>query len=268
MVEFLPVDSIRPNSRQPRRSFDSTGIEELAASMREHGVLQPVLVRPHESGYELVAGERRWRAAKIAGLTIIPAMIRPLADQQSVEVALVENLQREDLAPLERAQAYQEYIEEFGVSPERLAERLGESRANVVNYIRLLKLSPEIKQMIADGSISMGHARALAGLGDAHRQLALAKLALRRNLSVRQVESLVRADGLTNEQESGKPDTKALATDRMRTELERSLSQAIGLPVRVVAGRRRSSGKIIITFGTISDFDRFAELVGASVSLE
>ena len=183
-----------PIGANPGRHSMTPALAALAESVRSQGILQPIVVRnTGDHAYELVAGERRWRAAKMADLQTVPAIIREFSDAESFEAALVENLQREDLAPLERAAAYQHYLDAFGGTIEDFAKRLGESRANVSNYLRLLKLRPEICFMLGSGELNMGHARAIAGITDSQRQLSVARLAARRNLSVRQVEELARA---------------------------------------------------------------------------
>ena len=191
LLREISIHNIDPNPNQPRQRHDESALHELAASIREKGVLQPILVRSSgATKFELVAGERRWRAAQIAGLTTIPVIVRELSDVEAFETALIENLQREDLAPLERATAYQQLVDTLGVGIDAVAARLGESRANVSNYLRLLKLREEVQAMVADGRLGMGQARAIAGINNPQRQLAVARLAVRRNLSARQVETL------------------------------------------------------------------------------
>lgn len=259
-----PIEKITPNPQQPRTAFDPEALAELTRSIRASGVLQPILVRKtDDEQFELVAGERRWRAAKDAGLTTIPAIVRDFSQTQSFEAALVENLQREDLGPLERAEAYQQYIKAFGVSAEQLARRLGQSRANIVNYQRLLNLSPEIRALVANGELSMGQARAIAGIADAQRQLAVAKLAIRRNLSVRQVEALAREPV-----EGGSTHAPAAAENKHLSDVAVALSKAIGVPVRMHAGRKKNSGRIVIRYNSLEEFDRVAERLGAREFLE
>ena len=197
----VPVSSIRPNPNQPRRHFDEESLSALAASVRELGVLQPVLVRDVGEGeYELVAGERRWRAAKRAGLPMIPVIVRTVDDVASLEQAVVENLHRQDLNPLEEAAAYQQLIEDFAMTHEQLATRVGKSRATVTNMLRLFQLPPTIQKLVAEGSLSAGHARALLATPDRAYQESLAKKAVQEGLSVRAVEEAVR---VRTELESG-----------------------------------------------------------------
>ncbi len=267
-VRLIRCDVVRPNPRQPRTAFDEQRLAELAESIRVSGVIQPILVRPAGDGeYELIAGERRLRAAKLAGVENVPAIVRELSDAESLEHALVENLQREDLGPLERASAYQQYLDTYRVTPEQLAARLGESRSNVVNYIRLLRLGPEIRAMLDRGELSMGHARALAGLADARRQAALAGLAVRRNLSVRQVEAMAqRAAGLVGDDPRVAEPTAGV--DRHLEQVAGEFSRALGVPVELMAGRRRNSGRIIIRYNSLEQFELISERLGVPTRLD
>jgi len=268
VVTHIPIDSVRPNPRQPRTSFSEASLAGLAESIRTNGVVQPIIVRHVEQGYELVAGERRLRAAKMAGMQIIPAIIRYLGDRDALELALIENLQREDLTPIERATAYRNYLEEFGGTVDDLAKRLGESRANVSNYLRLLSLDPEVCYMLGAGELSMGQARAIAAIEDRQRQIALAKIAVRRNLSVRQVENLVRQ--LTSEagREERSWTIQSVATRRHCEQIAQAFSKAIGMPVRVFAGRKKNSGRVVISFRNLEEFELLAGRLGVSLKME
>ncbi len=265
VVRSLPVDVVIPSRHQPRSAFDDDRIAELAASIKTNGVIQPIVVRPASDGkYELIAGERRWRAARLAEQATVPAIVREASDAEALELALVENLQRQDLNAIERAVAYQRYTEAFGASPEQLAARLGESRANVVNYMRLLSLVADVRTMIERGELGMGQARALAGVSDPQRQLAIAKLSVRRNLSVRQVEGLVKQGG-TTETAAVAPESKV---DANLAQVQRSLSKAIGVPVTLHAGKRKNSGRIVIRYANLEEFDRIAERLSGDATLE
>lgn len=189
----IEVDLIDPNPFQPRTRFDETRIEELAASLRAAGVLQPLLLRPVGLRYQVVAGERRWRAAQRAGMAKVPAIIRHVHDQEALELTLIENLQREDLNPLEEAQAYERLTHEFGLTQEEVADRTGKDRATVANTIRLLKLPKPVQDLVSDGKITAGHARALLAIGDARKQFLLARRIAAQGLSVRQVERLTQS---------------------------------------------------------------------------
>jgi len=261
----IPIDKLEPNPYQPRSRFDENGLAELAASVKQSGLLQPVLVRRVEGGrFQIVAGERRWRAARMAGLEAVPAIVREVSDAEALELALIENLQREDLDPLERAAAYQQLIDKAGLTIEQVAQRLGQSRANVSNYLRLLKLGDEIREMISAGQLGMGQARALLGVSNPQRQLAIARMAVRRNLSVRQVEELARRaeQPAASEPQPVSPVKKHLA------ELEERFSKAVGLPVRLQPGKKKNSGRIVIRYNSLEEFDRVAEMLGADSKLE
>jgi ParB family chromosome partitioning protein len=253
----VPVASVRPNPHQPRRHFDEEQLGALAASVRELGVLQPILVREVGEGeYELIAGERRWRAAKRAGLPMIPVIVRSADDLSSLEQAVVENLHRQDLNPLEEAAAYQQLLEDFEMTHEQLASRVGKSRAAVTNILRLFQLPPSIQRLVADGSLSAGHARALLGTPDRAFQEALAKRIVAEGLPVRAVEEAVRARG-----EGGTADGAEAGTiraPRLRQagmhELEQLLSEH--LATRVKVQESRSGGKVVVEFADLDDLER------------
>jgi len=264
-LTLIPLERIRRNPNQPRTTLDEAGLQQLADSIRQSGVLQPILVRHAASGqFEIVAGERRWRAAEIAGLEEIPALVRELTEAESFETALIENLQREDLGPLERARGYQQLIDSLGVTPEEVGGRLGESRANIANYLRLLRLTDEVQRMICAGELGMGQARALAGITSPQRQLALASLAARRNLSVRQVEALARQAADTDTRD----ERPRRSEDAHYCDVERSLCKAIGLRVKLYPGRKKNSGRVVIHYASLDEFDRVAERMGVQPSSE
>lgn len=191
-AQEIAINRIQPNAEQPRQVFDADKLEELAASIREHGVVQPILVRPVGDGYEIVAGERRWRAAQLAGLRTVPAVVRELTGSQVMEIALIENLQREDLNPLEEARAYRRLLDEFGLSQEQLAKRLGKSRPQISNTLRLLQLQPEVQALVERGELTMGHAKAVLALESADEQVHIARQVVEQKLSVRDTEEAVR----------------------------------------------------------------------------
>lgn len=256
----IPVSSIRPNPHQPRSHFDEDTLAALTASIRELGVLQPVLVRPLPSGdYELVAGERRWRAARRAGLNAIPAVTREVSEVESVEHALVENLHRQDLNPLEEAGAYQQLIEDFGLTHEQLAVKVGRSRAVVTNTLRLFLLPPSVQKLVAEGQLSAGHARALLGTPDRAFQESLARRAVAEQLSVRAVEEAVRertepqeAQRRAMERAAGGPPSTAREAGLL--ELEERLSTHLDTRVKVDMSNRR--GRVIVDFATLDDLER------------
>lgn len=260
----IPVASIYPSSFQPRRHFDEERLASLTASVRELGVLQPVLVRPsQEAGtYELIAGERRWRAAKRAGLQTVPALVREVGDDASLEQALVENLHRQDLNPLEEAAAFNQLIEDFHLTHEELARRVGKSRAAVTNTLRLFQLPPAIQRLVAEGQLAEGHARALLGSPDRAFQEALAKRAVSTGLSVRAVEEAVRARNRTGEDDDGSGGAGAGPPSgtirRLRPpgllELEQLLSNHLDTRVKVEMGSKK--GRVVVEFGSLEDLER------------
>lgn len=259
----VPITSVRPNRLQPRRHFDEEALASLTASIRELGVLQPVLVRQIEDGYELIAGERRYRAARRAGLPSIPAIVRDAADMASLEQALVENLHREDLNALEEAAGYQQLIEEFELTHEQVAARVGKSRAAISNTLRLFQLPPSIQRLVADNQLSAGHARALLGTPDRAFQETLARQAVADGLSVRSVEDAVRrhveaaaAEAAEQSDDAGAPANRPAR--RLRPpgllELEELLSERLSTRVKVEMGAKR--GRVVVEFATLEDLER------------
>lgn len=253
-LQELPIAAIRPNPYQPRDRFDEEALGALADSIREVGLLQPVLVRPAGDGFELIAGERRWRAARRAGLQAIPAIVRETADRHALEQALVENLQRDDLNPLEEAAAYQQMIEDFSMTHEQVASTVGKSRAAVTNTVRLLQLPPSIQRALREEQLSMGHARALLGTPDRAFQESLARRAIKDDLSVRAVEEAVRA------RNDGKDTNgKRAATARLRPpgllELEELLSDHLETRVKMRLGAG-GKGTLAIDFAGLDDLER------------
>jgi ParB family transcriptional regulator, chromosome partitioning protein len=256
----IPVAAIGPNPRQPRTGFADDTLEALARSIQEVGVLQPVIVRRVEEGYALVAGERRLRAAKVAGLATIPAVVRDSDDADSLREALIENLHREDLGPLELAEAFQELLEDLGATQEELAERLSVSRPHVTNTIRLLQLPAEVQGLLAERKITAGHARALLSLPDPEAQVSLAVRAAAEELSVREIEDLVRA--YTEPAAKRASPKVAPGTEATFAEAEEILSEQLQTRVRIQMGKRR--GKIVVEFGSGEDLDRIiSEIVGS-----
>ena len=252
----IDVDRIIPNPSQPRKLFDDSALDDLAASIREHGVVQPVVVRALPDGvYELVAGERRWRASQKAGLLKMPALVRVAEEHQSLEIALVENLQREGLNPVDEAQAYQRLISEFGLTQDEVARRVGKSRASVANMLRLLKLPPEIQQWLLEGRLTTGHAKALLSIADPDAMISSAREMMRGKLSVRQAEALARGgDRLGASSRPADPNVRAAVM-----ELERALG------TRVTLRERGGKGRIEIHFHSQDELDR---LYGGLLSAE
>ena len=256
-VQEIDLTSIEPNPHQPRQSLQQQAIQELADSIREHGLLQPLLVTtaPSNNGarYQLIAGERRWRAAQLAGLRQVPAIVRGTTPQQMLELALVENIQRADLNPLEEAAAYRHLVEEFGLTQEQVARKVGKDRTTVSNMLRLLKLPEALKQAVTEGTISEGHARALLQLNDEPREVALLGLVVKKNLSVRQTEELVRR--ALELQTAGKPQNGRNGPAKLpeTARLEDDLRRALGTKVELV--RSNHGGKIIIEFYSEEELD-------------
>lgn len=251
----IPIDQIRPNSLQPRAGFQDTPLAELAASIQEQGILQPVLVRPTSDGYELVAGERRWRAARVAGLRVIPAMVRRLDDRGALEAALVENLQREDLNAIDRARAYRRLAEEFGLSQEGVARRVGRSQPSVANTLRLLTLPQEVQAAVEGGRLTEGHARALVGIEDPSRLLDVWRRIEAKGLSVRETEIAAKRRSISREIPKARLHAHELNI------IEQNLSETLGAPVRVVADKK-GRGEIRIAFYSADDLDRLLTLMG------
>jgi ParB family chromosome partitioning protein len=255
----IALDRIRGNPRQPRTTMDTDALATLAASIREHGVIQPILVTETLDGYQLVAGERRVRAARLAGLERIPAIVRQLADREQLELALVENLQREDLDPLEAARAYQALIDDFGFTQDRLAERVGRARSTIANTLRLLELHPAIQAAVASGAITEGHGRAIGGL-PADVQERILSTVIERELSVRETEELVRR---LREPRTTVAASATKATDPDLERVEEDLRRALGTKVRLARSRR--GGRIVIEFYSDEELGRLYErLIGGS----
>ncbi|GLW12492.1 chromosome partitioning protein ParB [Microtetraspora sp. NBRC 13810] len=250
----IPISAIEPNPRQPRQVFDGDALDELAASIREVGLLQPIVVRPAEDDrYELIMGERRWRASKLAGLTEIPAIVRSTQDDDLLRDALIENLQREQLNPLEEGAAYQQLLDDFGATHEQLAQRIGRSRSHITNTLRLLKLPPEVQVRVAAGIISAGHARALLTLDDPAAQERLASRIVAEGLSVRSVEEIVALGDAKAAPAPRERAPKAPAAPALRDLADR-LSDHFETKVKVDLGRRK--GRIVVEFATIDDLER------------
>ena len=252
----VPIGSISVNPYQPRDVFDEDALNSLSLSIREVGVLQPVLIRRKTSDtFELIAGERRWRAAKRAGKETIPAIVRDVEDLTSLEHALVENLHRQDLGPLEEAAAYQQLIDDFQLSQEAVAKRVGKSRPAIANALRLLQLPSSVQGFLMDGRLTAGHARALLGLSSRHEQDQLANRAIEENLTVREVEKIVRDGSVSTKGTKKRPAKKSVA----ELEVERILSELLSTRVGVTIGSRR--GKITIDFANNDDLTRILNII-------
>jgi ParB family chromosome partitioning protein len=251
-IQDVDVEDIRPNPFQPRRQFENAALGDLEASIRENGLLQPLVVRPAAAGYELVAGERRWRVLKRLGWKRAPTIVQPLSDEQMLVVALVENLQREDLGPLEEAIGYQQLIDGFGLTQKEVAKRVGRERSTVANSLRLLTLPAPVRDLLSDGSITAGHARAILSMADETEQEALAREIASKGLSVRQAESKARRGKRRGGKSGGR---EPVREDPIARKAATLLSRAFGTDVRVTL-RSRTRGEIRIPFLDADDFER------------
>lgn len=263
---MVRIDALKPNPFQPRSDPDES-IEELARSIKQSGMLQPISVRPLGAGYEIIAGERRWRAAKLLGMADVPVIVREANDDQMMELALIENIQREDLNALDRAKAYDRYCKQFGLRAEDVAKRVGEDRSTVTNYLRILDLDDELQQMLAKGDISMGHARCLLGIGDSRRRMQLAQEVAASGLSVRALEQIVRTwkqrPGL--ESVPGQAPTPEQRLEPHIEDMQRRFENILKTKVVIREGKRKGKGRITIYFYSLDDFDRIAEAVGVQL---
>ena len=242
-VVTIKISQIEPNRNQPRRSFDEDALEELSQSIKEHGVLQPILIRPQiYGGYQIVAGERRYRASRMAGLTEIPAIIKELSDSETMQIALIENLQRRDLSDLEEAKGYQTLMDEYGFSQEEVARTVGKSRSAVANTLRLLGLPDDVKELLEQGKLSAGHARALLAVDQDKKIKEAADKIVKEGLSVRQTEKLVKSMG------GVKPKKKAVKKLSPYTEVELALTDALGTKVTVTENKKKGGGTLNIEF--------------------
>ncbi|MGH9966294.1 MAG: ParB/RepB/Spo0J family partition protein [Pyrinomonadaceae bacterium] len=256
----IAIDSIVPSTMQPRTRFDESKLEELAKSIKSNGVVQPLLVRRTDAGYELVAGERRWRAAQLAGLSRVPVLIRDVPDDKVLELALIENIQREDLNPIEEAHAYKKLIDKMGLTQESLADRIGRDRSYITNYLRLLRLPPDIQRLIEEAKLSSGHARTLLGATDIDVQRRIARRIIERGLSVRETERLVRAleeNRASSRVRSGKVRT----TDPNIRAAETKLRRQLGTQVRIVQNQNGPGGRIEVEFYSESDLERLFRML-------
>ncbi len=262
---LIDIQLIQPNLNQPRRHFDEEELEELAASIREYGILQPLLLKKQGPLYEIIAGERRWRAAKRAGLTEVPAIVRELDEKTSREIAIIENIQRADLNAVEEARAYQSLIDEYGLTQEEVAKRVSKKRVTITNSLRLLKLEPEILELLQTGRISQGHARALLGIEDSALRRAIAQRCAEENLSVREIEQLVKLDKLKKAEKKKKEQGESAEEKRLKTiyrDLEKKMKAKLGTKVSIVP-KDESKGKLEIEYYSQEELDRIFTLLNS-----
>ncbi len=256
--QLIPASRIVPNADQPRKTFNSEAIEELANSIREKGVLQPIIVKKKGEGiFEIVCGERRFRAATLCGLAEVPAIIKDVADEDFLEWALIENIQREDLNPIEEAEAYQRLVEERRISQEEVAKRVGKNRVTVTNTLRLLRLPVEVKQYLTDGRLSAGHARALLGLLTPEHQRQMAKRIVEENLSVRQVEAIVNRSNAHKRKAKSARHLSAEIVD-----LETRLTHFLGTQAKIYPRKNQKEGRVEIQYFSLDDLDRILQKIG------
>lgn len=272
---MVPIDRIRPNPHQPRRTFTEASLRELADSIENNGIIQPLVVRKlgiYDGGswasYELIAGERRLRASKLAGLESVPVVIKEVDQFDQAQMALVENIQREDLNAIERAEGYRSLISQLGFTQAELAARLGEDRSTVANFLRLLDLTANVQRLVREGILSVGHGKLLAGVNDVLEQERLAKLVLQQGLSVRNLEKAI-LESATGSAPTPPPTAADAKTkqglDAHYAELEKSIARQIGMRVNVKAGRSKGKGKVTIHYGSLDQFDQLMERLGVEV---
>lgn len=255
--KMVKITMVEPNRDQPRHKFDEEALNELADSIKQYGIISPIIVQNRKDHYEIIAGERRWRAAKIAGLKEIPVIIKNFTEQEIVEISLIENIQRENLNPIEEALAYKRLLTEFHLKQEEVAQRVSKSRTAVTNSMRLLKLADEVQQMIIDESLTTGHARALITIEDQSKQIEIAKKVVNEKLSVRDIEKLVKD---LNKPKKEKKESKQLKNDFIYQDIEEKLKQSLGTKVTVSA-KEDGSGKIEIDFYSSEELDRILDLL-------
>lgn len=262
---MVRLSDVEPNKGQPRTNFDKAALKELAESIRIHGIIQPIVVRKTGNTYEIIAGERRWRAARMAGLTEVPVIVRDYSEQETYEVALIENIQRQNLNAIEEAVAYQKLIDEYNLKQEQVAGRVGKSRTAVTNSLRLLKLEDSVKQMVIDNKLSAGHARALVSVGNSELQTRLADKILDENLSVRQTEELIKEE--SEKDSKPKKEKKAKAAMEKAPEyvkIEEELKQIFGTKVTIKNGSE-NKGKIEIEYYSLDELERLISQLGAEL---
>lgn len=257
----LDLDLIEPNRKQPRKYFDETALEELAVSLKTYGMIQPVVVKKSGDYYELIAGERRWRAAKIAGLQKIPVVIKEWEEGEAFEAALVENLQREDLNPMEEAESYQRLQEEFSLNQEQIAEKVGKSRSAITNSLRLLQLDPRVRNFVVENKLTGGHARSLLPISDGDTQFELAEHIIEEGLSVRAVEGLVKQHLQKAEKAAEKPEKQTNPDETLYRAIEDDLKSIFSTKVKLKPAGKRNKGKIEIEYYSDEDLERLLALL-------
>ena len=260
-IQMIRISAVEPNKGQPRKSFDQESLSELADSIKRFGIIQPLILQKQGRGYRIIAGERRWRAARLAGLKEVPAIIRDLKKEDAAEIALIENIQREDLGPLEEAMAYKELVEAYGLTQEEVAEKVSKSRAAVANSLRLLQLPAEVLELLSNGSLSAGHARCLITIPDTKAQLLLAKEIAQKGLSVRETEK--RAAAYKKQTENDKKKTGKKLSDKeelLLRDLEKQLCEGLNTRVHIRAASSQR-GRIEIEYYSVDELNRISDLL-------
>lgn len=254
-ISYININDIKPNENQPRKDFNDEKIEELADSIKEHGLIQPVVLRKSGKGYEIVAGERRWRACRKAGIKEIPCIIKELTDEENMLIAIIENMQREDLNPVEEAEGINQMIEVYGMTQEQVSKSVGKSRPYITNALRLLKLPVEIRQMLSEGKLTAGHARAIAGVEDKKKQLLIAELVIKNELSVRETEKLIKEEKTKEKRPAKRRAEKNADVKRVEEDLKLILGTKVNLE------HKGKKGKIEIEYYSREELDRLIELL-------
>lgn len=254
-ISFIDINDIKPNEKQPRKNFDEEKLEELASSIREHGLIQPVILRQASKGYEIVAGERRWRACRKAGFKEIPAIIKELTDEQNMLITIIENMQREDLDPIEEAEGLNQMITSFGMTQEEVSKSVGKSRPYITNALRLLKLPEIVRDFLSEGKLSAGHARAIAGISDEEKQIEIARYAVEQEISVREIEKLIKEGGLQKKKSSRRKIEKSADV----RQVEEDLKQIMGTKVNL--SQKGKKGRIEIEYYSREELERLIELL-------
>lgn len=255
-IQEIEVEQLKARSDQPRTLFQEESLRELALSIKEHGLLQPILAKPDEEGYQIIAGERRWRAAQMAGLKSIPVIVKDIEEDKAAEISLIENLQRDDLTPVEEARAYKMMMDRYNYTQETLAQRIGKSRSHVANMLRILALPEEVLKLLEEGKLSAGHARALLAIGKAGEQIKMAQAVAEDRVSVRQLEKKVK-NIRSGDHSKGKPRLEKLPEVK---DLEERLQLCLGTRAQVYAGNK--GGKIIIEYYSLDDLERICDIIG------
>jgi len=254
VINYIDINQIKPNSNQPRKTFDEEKLEELAASIKEHGLIQPIVLRKAGKGYEIVAGERRWRAARKIGIKEVPCIVKELTDEENMLLAIIENMQREDLNPVEEAEGIRQMIDTYGLTQEQVSKSVGKSRPYIANCLRLLKLPEVIREYLADGILSTGHAKAIAAVNDEEKQIRLAETAIKEGLSVRQLEKLAKEDKVKTVPKS-RPRVKNADVKRVEEDLKLALGTKVNL------NQKGKKGTIEIEYYSKEELERLIEIL-------